>query len=42
MMNLFNGQERTLGEFIDLGKKTGWKLEEVKYERLATLIFVPV
>jgi hypothetical protein len=30
MMNAFNAAERTIGEFVDLGNKSGWKLERVR------------
>jgi hypothetical protein len=29
MMNSFNASERTIGEFLDLGNKSGWQLERV-------------
>jgi hypothetical protein len=42
MMTLFDGQERTLAEFIELGKKTGWQLESVNVDGpLAGIVFLP-
>ena len=41
MMNLLGGQERTVGQFIELGKATGWKLESVKPGMMASLVFSP-
>ncbi|KAF9061984.1 hypothetical protein BDP27DRAFT_1369199 [Rhodocollybia butyracea] len=43
MMTMFNGQERTLPEFIELGRKTGWQLQSVHvYDPLSGIMFVPV
>ncbi|KAI0057865.1 S-adenosyl-L-methionine-dependent methyltransferase [Artomyces pyxidatus] len=42
MLNLVNGQERTLSQFVELGKATGWKLEGVKPGVLAALEFSAV
>ncbi|KZV63584.1 S-adenosyl-L-methionine-dependent methyltransferase [Peniophora sp. CONT] len=42
MMNLFDGQERTVSQFIELGEATGWKLESVKPGMMAALVFSPV
>ena len=42
MMNLFNGKERTVLEFIELGNATGWKLEDVKPGLMNSLVFSPV
>ncbi|KAF9264340.1 S-adenosyl-L-methionine-dependent methyltransferase [Marasmius fiardii PR-910] len=39
MLNLMNGMERTVGDFVELGNASGWKLESVKPGPLATLIF---
>jgi hypothetical protein len=42
MLNLFNGKERTVGQFIELGKQSGWKLEHVRPGLMAALVFSPV
>ncbi|KAL0952687.1 hypothetical protein HGRIS_006926 [Hohenbuehelia grisea] len=42
MMTLLGGRERTIEEFVELGKESGWKLEEVKPGPLATFIYSPV
>jgi hypothetical protein len=43
MMNFFNGKERTVLEFNELGKETGWKLEAVKGgEIMSSLLFSAV
>ena len=39
---LFNGQERTISQFIELGEATGWKLEKVVPGKMAAFTFVPV
>ena len=39
MLNLFDGQERTLEEFTNLGQATGWKLEGVKSGPLVAVLF---
>jgi hypothetical protein len=40
MMNLFNAQERTLPEFLELGKAAGWKFEAKKFEQpLVAIVF---
>lgn len=41
MLNITGGQERTLGNFIELGKASGWKFENVKHGIPATFIFSP-
>jgi hypothetical protein len=42
MLTLFNGQERTFEQFLNLGAATGWKLEGVKPGPLTSLVFTPV
>ncbi|KAF9067896.1 S-adenosyl-L-methionine-dependent methyltransferase [Rhodocollybia butyracea] len=43
MMTMFNGQERTLPEFSELGRKTGWQLQSVHVDGpLSGIVFVPV
>ncbi|KAI0064466.1 S-adenosyl-L-methionine-dependent methyltransferase [Artomyces pyxidatus] len=42
MLNFFNGQERTLKQFITLGAATGWKFEAVNPGPLAALVFSTV
>ncbi|GAW03863.1 S-adenosyl-L-methionine-dependent methyltransferase [Lentinula edodes] len=42
MLALFNGKERTLAEFEELGIKTAWRLESVKPGSLYTLVFSPI
>jgi hypothetical protein len=39
MLNLFNGKERTVEEFKELGREAGWKLETVARGLLVTLVF---
>ena len=39
MLVLFNGKERTVREFIELGNSTGWKLESVKPGLMNALVF---
>ncbi|KAI0032886.1 S-adenosyl-L-methionine-dependent methyltransferase [Vararia minispora EC-137] len=39
MLNAFNGKERTVGEFIELGRKSGWKLESLRPGMMAALVF---
>ncbi|KAI0068103.1 S-adenosyl-L-methionine-dependent methyltransferase [Artomyces pyxidatus] len=41
MLNIINGQERTLNQFVELGAVTGWKLDGVKPGILAALVFSP-
>ncbi|KAF9073215.1 S-adenosyl-L-methionine-dependent methyltransferase [Rhodocollybia butyracea] len=41
MLTLFNGKERTLDDFVRLGKESGWKLERMKPGILSALIFTP-
>jgi hypothetical protein len=42
MMNMNNGMERTLGDWVECVEGTGWKITEVKYGPLSSLILVPV
>ncbi|KAI0063931.1 S-adenosyl-L-methionine-dependent methyltransferase [Artomyces pyxidatus] len=42
MLNLLNGQERTVSQFAALGEASGWKLEGVKPGALAALVFSAV
>ncbi|KAG7087221.1 hypothetical protein E1B28_013202 [Marasmius oreades] len=42
MLNLVNGMERTLEDFVHLGDHSGWKLESVKPGPLPAFIFSPV
>ena len=40
MMNLLDAQERTLPEFVELGKAAGWKFEAKKFEQpLVAIVF---
>lgn len=39
MMNLLNGQERTVVQFAELGEAAGWKLESVKPGGMAAFIY---
>jgi len=41
MLNITGGQERTLGGFIELGKASGWKFENVKHGIPGAFIFSP-
>ena len=36
MMNLLNGEERTITHFRDLLNRAGWKLTAVHYDSLST------
>jgi len=40
-MNMHGGKERTIEEFEELGRESGWKLEAVKPAPLSVLIYVP-
>ncbi|KAJ3907134.1 S-adenosyl-L-methionine-dependent methyltransferase [Lentinula edodes] len=42
MLTMYDGQERTLEEYTQLGKEAGWKLNNVKKGELAALIFTPI
>ncbi|KAI0064216.1 S-adenosyl-L-methionine-dependent methyltransferase [Artomyces pyxidatus] len=42
MLNMLNGQERTVNQFMALGEATGWKLEDVKPGALGVLVFSAV
>ncbi|KAJ4466135.1 S-adenosyl-L-methionine-dependent methyltransferase [Lentinula edodes] len=42
MLTMYDGQERTLEEYTQLGKEAGWKLNDVKKGELAALIFTPI
>lgn len=45
MMTLFNGQERTVGQFVQLARGTGWELDTVSrspHDALSLLVFNPV
>ncbi|KAF9465682.1 S-adenosyl-L-methionine-dependent methyltransferase [Collybia nuda] len=39
MLNLLNGQGRNVGQFIELGNATGWKLTSVKNDELSIITF---
>ncbi|KAI0045351.1 S-adenosyl-L-methionine-dependent methyltransferase [Auriscalpium vulgare] len=39
MMTLFNGQERTFTQFVELGARAGWTFEHVKPGLLSAFIF---
>ncbi|KAF9264343.1 S-adenosyl-L-methionine-dependent methyltransferase [Marasmius fiardii PR-910] len=39
MLNLLNGMERTVDDFVELGKASGWKLESVRPGAMAAFIF---
>ncbi|KAF8060936.1 S-adenosyl-L-methionine-dependent methyltransferase [Lyophyllum atratum] len=42
MLNLFNARERTLNEFIELGKASGWKFDLLKHGNpLSAIVFSP-
>ena len=41
MMNLLDGQEQTVGQFVELGKATGWQLEDVRPGKMTSLVFGP-
>lgn len=41
MLNFFNSKERTVSEFMALGKATGWKLEAVKAGMMGAMVFSP-
>lgn len=42
MLNLFGGQERTVAEFTELGKLTGWKLEKAIPGPTGTIVYSAV
>ena len=42
MMSMFNGKERTVEDFVELGEQSGWKLGSVVPGKLAALTFSPV
>ncbi|KAF8825445.1 hypothetical protein HHX47_DHR7000188 [Lentinula edodes] len=42
MLTLFNGKERTVTEFINLGSLTGWELEDVKPGLMNAMVFSAV
>ncbi|KAJ3815283.1 S-adenosyl-L-methionine-dependent methyltransferase [Lentinula aff. lateritia] len=42
MLTMYDGQERTLEEYTQLGKEAGWKLNDVRKGDLAALIFTPI
>ncbi|KAJ3845967.1 S-adenosyl-L-methionine-dependent methyltransferase [Lentinula lateritia] len=39
MLTLFNGKERTVTEFLNLGKSAGWELENVKPGLMNAMVF---
>jgi len=39
MLNIFNGKERTISEFIELGNSAGWKLESAKGGIMSSMVF---
>lgn len=42
MLNLFNGKERTVAEFMELGNATGWRLEAAKGGLMTAMVFSAV
>ncbi|KAJ3927862.1 MAG: S-adenosyl-L-methionine-dependent methyltransferase [Lentinula lateritia] len=42
LLTMYNGKERTLEEYTQLGRESGWKLEEVKPGKLSALVFTPI
>ncbi|GAW03924.1 S-adenosyl-L-methionine-dependent methyltransferase [Lentinula edodes] len=42
LLTMYNGKERTLEEYTQLGRESGWKLEEVKPGKLTAFVFTPV
>ncbi|KAL0952686.1 hypothetical protein HGRIS_006925 [Hohenbuehelia grisea] len=41
MLNLLGGRERTIEEFEELGRESGWKLETVKPGPISAFIYTP-
>jgi hypothetical protein len=39
MMNVLKGEERSVGQFIELGQESGWKLDSVRHDEMSTFIF---
>ncbi|KAF9465738.1 S-adenosyl-L-methionine-dependent methyltransferase [Collybia nuda] len=39
MLNLLNGQGRSIGQFVELGNATGWKLASAKNDELSIFTF---
>ncbi|KAF9072576.1 S-adenosyl-L-methionine-dependent methyltransferase [Rhodocollybia butyracea] len=42
LLTMYNGKERTYEEYAQLGKESGWKLEEVKPGKICALVFSPI
>ncbi|KAJ3848237.1 S-adenosyl-L-methionine-dependent methyltransferase [Lentinula lateritia] len=42
LLTMYNGKERTLEEYTQLGRECGWKLEEVKPGKLSALVFTTI
>ncbi|KAJ4490570.1 S-adenosyl-L-methionine-dependent methyltransferase [Lentinula aciculospora] len=42
LLTMYNGKERTYEEYTQLGKESGWKLEEVRPGKLSAFIFIPI
>ncbi|KAJ4466244.1 S-adenosyl-L-methionine-dependent methyltransferase [Lentinula aciculospora] len=42
MLTMYNGKERTLAEYAQLGKESGWKLVDVKAGELAAFVYTPM
>ncbi len=42
MLAMVDGRERTAGDFEELGRMTGWKLETIKPGAMAAFIFSKV
>ncbi|KAJ4471126.1 S-adenosyl-L-methionine-dependent methyltransferase [Lentinula edodes] len=42
LLTMYNGKERTLEEYTQLGRESGWKLKEVKPGKLTAFVFTPI
>ncbi|KAJ3755044.1 S-adenosyl-L-methionine-dependent methyltransferase [Lentinula raphanica] len=42
LLTMYNGKERTYTEYTDLGRQSGWELQEVRPGKLSTFIYSPI
>ncbi|KAJ3769844.1 S-adenosyl-L-methionine-dependent methyltransferase [Lentinula raphanica] len=42
LLTMYNGKERTYAEYTELGRQSGWELQEVRPGKLSTFIYSPI
>ncbi|KAJ3730279.1 S-adenosyl-L-methionine-dependent methyltransferase [Lentinula raphanica] len=42
LLTMYNGKERTYTEYTELGRQSGWELQEVRPGKLSTFIYSPI